>query len=75
MPGVRPSPWGAEAQSGIGAACPWFDSGEPMLDDEALRLMSEPGPCTTSPSSGYVPGDALPLPYGYDASGYMAPFS
>lgn len=75
MPGVRPSPWGAEAQSGSGAACPWLDSGEPMLDDGALMLISEAGPRTTSPSSGYMPGDALPLAYAYGASAYTAPFS
>jgi hypothetical protein len=57
--------------------CPWLDSGEPMLDDEALAMLrSEAGPRTTSLSSGKVPGDALPLLlYMYGASAYTAPFS
>jgi hypothetical protein len=33
-----------------------------MFDDEALAMLrSEAGPRPTSPSSGYMPGDALPL--------------
>lgn len=61
MPGVTPSPWGAAAHSGIGAIWPWLESGEPMLDDEALAMLrSDDGP-STSPSSGYMPGDALSL--------------
>jgi hypothetical protein len=47
-----------------------------MLDDEALAMLgSDAGPRATSPSSGYMPGDALPLPYMYGASAYTAPFS
>jgi hypothetical protein len=46
-----------------------------MLDDDALTLRSDAGPRTTSPSSGYMPGDALPLLYMYGASAYTAPFS
>jgi hypothetical protein len=39
----------------------WLESGEPMLDDEVLAMLkSDDGP-RTSPSSGYIPGDALPL--------------
>lgn len=76
MPGVTPSPWGALAHSWIGAICPWLDSGEPMFDDEALAMLrSEAGPRAISPSSGYMPGDALPLLYMYGASAYMAPLS
>lgn len=76
MLGVTPSPCGAEAHSGIGAMCPWLDSGEPMLDDEALAILrSEAGPRTASLSSAYVPGDALPLLYMYGASAYTVPFS
>jgi hypothetical protein len=78
MPGVTPSPWGAAAHSGIGAIWPWLDSGEPMFDDEALAMLkSEAGPRPTSPSSGYMPGDALPLwlLYMYGASAYTGPFS
>ena len=76
MPGVTPSPWGAVAHSGIGAAiCPWLESGEPMLDDDALAMLrSEAGP-RTSLSSGYMPGDALPLPYMYGGSPYTDPLS
>lgn len=69
MPGVTPSPWGAEAHSGICAICPWLESGEPMFDDEALAMLrSDAGPRTMSLSSGYMPGDALPLLYMYGAS-------
>lgn len=69
MPGVPPRPWGAEAHSGIGAIWPWLESGEPMLEDEALAMLrSEAGPRTMSLSSGYMPGDALLLLYMYCAS-------
>jgi hypothetical protein len=58
-----------------------------MFDDEALAMLrSEAGPRPTSPSSGYMPGDALPLwlldllllvllLYMYGVSAYTAPFS
>jgi hypothetical protein len=37
-----------------------------MVDEEALALLrSDAGPHATSPSSGYMPGDALPLLYMY----------
>ena len=68
MPGVTPRVWcgapaAAAAHSGIGAICPWLDSGEPMLDDDALAMLrSDAGPHLTSTSSGYMPGDAIPLP-------------
>jgi hypothetical protein len=46
------------------------------LDDDALAtLRSEAGPRTASLSSGYMPGDALPLLYMYGASEYTGPFS
>lgn len=76
MPGVTPRPWGPEAHSGIAAAMwPWLESGEPMLDGEALAMpRSDDGACR-SPSSAYMPGDALPLLYMYGASAYMEPLS
>jgi hypothetical protein len=39
IPGVTPRPWGPAAHSGIGASCPWLESGEPMLDEVALAML------------------------------------
>ena len=59
IPGLTPRPWGVAAHSGIGARLPWLDSGEPMLEDEALAMLRLEEGTRISLSSAYRPGDDL----------------
>lgn len=77
MPGLTPSPCGADAHSGIGASWPGLESGEPIFDEDALAMLRLEDGTRISLSSGYSPGDDLlyMLLLLYGASEYIAPLS
>lgn len=63
--------------SGMNANCPWFEFGDPTVDDgdgaEAVERVEEES--RSSPSSAYKPGDVLPRYINVFGSGCAGPCS
>ncbi len=53
MPGLTPSPCG---HSWMVESWPWFERGDPMVEEEAEALERLDDAPVISPSSGYMPG-------------------